>query len=600
MKEERAASDVSAVGQFCDRLIFALFTSMLCVTPFVYHKHMDASVAFRQPKETALQVLGILIIGTWLVKFIEAGKFPILRRPSGAGGWLGVLKRFPVAAPMAMLVIACLLSLINVASYFYFWDTMLSVLVGISTCLILYDVLKNNYRRILACLGLIAIAASFMGGYCMLQYYNLDPLFVPRKAEYAGRTVSSGFIDNPNTVSGYLVAALPILLGIFFFARRKEVRIYGLVGAVALFGGLLSACTRGALIAGVFAVAIFLGLMFWASRFSRAEKRIIMIGTVIIIAFIASYTAINPFIYNRIANLKSVLSLRTNTRYVEWASGKRMVSDHFLVGLGLGNFKYYYLEYRGDAARETEFIGRWEKANQAHNEYVQVASELGFLGLFAMFWLIGSFTWFVVRELIKSKKLMRELDEAQGLIEQRRVALLIGFLCSFLALAGHCAFMFPLHIVPSAVIGIFVIAMAVAVARTPRSSFDVSASSVKGGLFNETDYGPFVSGVFVLGGLLAIPVLWSEPPRINMTYGEALPWAIGACLVILASFRRNGTVSWLRAIPAAGAMVVAEAFLAKTDSVPALTAFAVFALFALMVCGYVGIGIGRLIRQEGS
>ena len=583
------------VGRLCDRLMFALFVSMLCVTPFVYHKHMDASVAFRRPKETALQVLGILIIGAWLVKFIEAGKFRTLLRP---GEWLGALRRFPVAAPMAMLLIACLLSLANVASYFYFWDTLLDVVVGISSCLILYDVLKMRYRRILASLGLIAIAASFMGGYCMLQYYNLDPLFVPRKAEYAGRTVSSGFIDNPNTVSGYLVAALPILLGIFFFARRKEVRVYGLVGAVAISGGLLSACTRGALIAGALAVIIFLGLMFWASRFSRTEKRIIAIGTVIIIAFVAAYTVINPFIYNRIANLKSVLSLRTNTRYVEWASGKRMIADHFLVGLGLGNFKYYYLEYRGDAARETDFIGRWEKANQAHNEYVQVASELGFFGLFAMFWIIGSFSWFVLRELVKSKKLMRELDESQGRLEQRRVALLIGFLCSLLALAGHCAFMFPLHIVPSAVIGIFVIAMAVAVARMPRSSFEVSDSSVKTGLFNKADYGPFMSGVFVLGGLLAVPIIWSVPARINMTYGQALPWAIGACLVILAAFRRDGTVSWLRAIPAAGAMILAEAFLAGTNSVPALTAFAVFALFALMVSGYVGVGIGRLIRQE--
>ena len=597
MRKDLSAGQASGVAQVCDRLLFGLFASMLCVSPFIYHKYMDASVAFRRPKETAFQILCILIIGTWLVKYIEAGRFSGLTTLASPRGWLDLSRRSPIAAPLIMVVVACLLSLINVASYFYYWDTAIGVFGAICVCFILYGVLKNNYKRFLAFLSLIAIASSFMGGYCMLQYYNLDPLFVPRKPEYAGRTVSSGFIDNPNTVSGYLVVALPLLLSVFFFAKRKEVKVYGLLGAVALFGGLLSACTRGALLAGVFAVASLLLLVFFRSRFSRGEKRMIVIAGVIVIGFIAVFVAINPFIYNRIANIKSVLSLRTNTRYIEWASGKRMMADHFLIGLGLGNYKYYYLDYRGDAARETDFIGRWEKANQAHNEYVQVASELGFVGLFAVFWLIGTFTWFVIREGIRSKRLMLELDEHQAELEQRRVHLLNGLLASFLGLAGHSASMFPLHIVPSAVVGIFVIAMACAAVRMPRKSFDLKGPSLKGALFDEADYGPFMTGVFVLGGFLAIPILWSQPERIKMTYGMAVPWAIGACVVFLLAFRRNGTVCWLRAVPAVAAMIVAEVLFAKTDNTPALVSFAVFAVFTIMICGYIGIGIGRLFRR---
>ncbi|MBN2209371.1 MAG: O-antigen ligase family protein [Candidatus Coatesbacteria bacterium] len=597
MKEDLSAGETSTVAGLCDRVLFGLFASMLCVSPFLYHKYMDASVAFRRPKETAFQLLCILIVGTWLIKYLERGRFSALERLGSARGWLDLLKRSPIAAPVLMLVVACLVSLINVASQFYYWDTAIGVFGAVFIIFILYDLLKDNYKRLLALLGLIAIASSFMGAYCMLQYYNLDPLFVPRKAEYAGRTVSSGFIDNPNTVSGYLVAALPLLLSIFFFAKRREVKVYGLAGAIALFGGLLSACTRGALLAGVFSVAVFLLLVFFRGRFSRGERRTIAIAGIVVMGFIVSYVAINPFIYDRIANTKSVLSLRTNTRYIEWASGKRMIADHFLIGLGLGNFKYYYLDYRGDAARETGFIGRWEKANQAHNEYVQAATELGFVGLFAVFWLIGSFSWFVIREGMKSKRLMLELDEHQARLEQRRVNLLNGLLGSFLGLAGHCASMFPLHIVPSAVIGVFVIAMALAASQMPRRLFDLGEPSRKGALFGEADYAPFMTGVFLLGGFLTIPILWAQPERINMTYGQALPWAIGACLVVLAAFRRNGTISWLRAAPAAAAMIVAEAFLTKTDSTPALVAFAVFAVFVIMICGYIGIGVGRLVRR---
>jgi len=367
-----------------------------------------------------------------------------------------------------MICIACLLSLMNVASSFYFWDTAVGVFGAAFVCFILSDVLKRNYKRLFASVSFISIAGSFMGGYCMLQYYSLDPLFVPRKEAYVGRTVSSGFIDNPNTVSGYLVAILPIVLSMFFVAKHKATKIAALIGSVLIFGGLLSACTRGALIAGVFALSVFLALVFLKSRYTKAEKRIIAIGSLIIIVFITFYVWINPFIYDRIANTKSVLNLRKNTRYIEWASGKRMMQDHFLVGVGLGNYKYYYLDYRGDAAHETEFIGRWEKANQAHNEFVQVGAELGFFGLFAMFWILGSFSWLIFRKVSSIKRHLPDLSQRDLQLEQRRANMLNGFLGSLLGLAGHCAFMFPLHIVPSAVVGVFVIGMSFALVRMPR------------------------------------------------------------------------------------------------------------------------------------
>ena len=71
MRKDISVGGPSAVAQICDRLLFGLFVSMLCISPFVYHKHMDASVAFRRPKETAFQILCILIIGTWLIKYLD-------------------------------------------------------------------------------------------------------------------------------------------------------------------------------------------------------------------------------------------------------------------------------------------------------------------------------------------------------------------------------------------------------------------------------------------------------------------------------------------------------------------------------------------------
>ncbi|MBN1594016.1 MAG: hypothetical protein JW941_12305, partial [Candidatus Coatesbacteria bacterium] len=214
--------------------------------------------------------------------------------------------------------------------------------------------------------------------------------------------------------------------------------------------------------------------------------------------------------------------------------------------------------------------------------------------------LIGSFFWYIVREGFRSKKLMRELDEHEAQLEQRRVNLLNGLLGAFLGLAGHCVFMFPLHIVPSSVIGIFVIAMACAAARMPRKAFDLVGPKEKGALFDREDYYPFIISVFLLGGLIALPTLWSEPDRIDMTYKQALPWALGACLVFLAGFRTNGTISLIRTAPAVLAMAAVVWLFTKDSGIPvqALIAFAVFAIFALLICGYIGIGLGRVIKRE--
>ena len=458
----RAESPKTTVAQFCDRVVFALCCSMLVVTPFVYQKYMNASVAFRRPKETAFQVLSILIIGVWLARYLDKER-SVPRLSS-------LLCKSPYTWPAILLIVACFASMTNVACYFYFWDTVLSVLCAIALCFILSAVIGKRYKRLLSFVGLISLAGSFMGGYCIIQYYGLDPLFVPRKRGYAGRTISSGFIDNPNTVSGYLVAVLPIVLSIFFVARKKWVRLLSLVGTLAILGGLLSACTRGALIAGLVAGAVFLVLVLLRGRYTEKEKRMIAVGVAIVLAFIAAYLSINPSLLQRIVQIKQVLDLRINTRYIEWCTSKRMMSDHFLVGIGLGNFKHYYLKYRGYAAKDIGFIGRWEKANQAHNEYVQVSAEMGFLGLFAMCWVIGSFLWFVLRNIMRVKRSIPELPELRADLEHRRANLLSGLLCSLLALAGHCAFMFPLHIVPSAVTGIFVLAISYSLAKMPVES----------------------------------------------------------------------------------------------------------------------------------
>jgi len=119
-----------------------------------------------------------------------------------------------------------------------------------------------------------------------------------------------------------------------------------------------------------------------------------------------------------------------------------------------------------------------------------------------------------------------------------------------------------------------------------------------GGLFKRRDYIPFMIGVFVIGGLVGLPLTYGL--ALGLGYLAALPWALGSCAVILVAFRQNGTIAWWRAVPAmAGMVVVASAYQARTQE-PAFVAGGFAGFIGLAVCGYLGVGIGRLFRRKSK
>ena len=119
--------------------------------------------------------------------------------------------------------------------------------------------------------------------------------------------------------------------------------------------------------------------------------------------------------------------------------------------------------------------------------------------------------------------------------------------------------------------------------------------SAQGGMFKETDYVPFMLGVFLIGGLLGMPLTYGAGTGLG--YFESLPWALGSCVVFLIAFRRNGTISWGRAIPAIAAIVIAANVYNQSTGKPAFAAGGVSGFLLVMVCGYVGLGIGRIFKR---
>ena len=63
-------------------------------------------------------------------------------------------------------------------------------------------------------------------------------------------------------------------------------------------------------------------------------------------------------------------------------------------------------------------------------------------------------------------------------------------------------------------------------------------------LYRSVDYLAFVCGVFLLGGLICVPLILSFLTPLH--YVDTLGWSLVTCAVFVAVFRSNGTISLLR------------------------------------------------------
>lgn len=122
-------------------------------------------------------------------------------------------------------------------------------------------------------------------------------------------------------------------------------------------------------------------------------------------------------------------------------------------------------------------------------------------------------------------------------------------------------------------------------------------------IFKKTEYTSFMFGVFILGGILVVPWLWGFGvllTYIGLRYIYIFPLSLILCVFIFIAFRRNGTISWIRAIPTGLIVfIIVPPFimdLTKRTIPPVSDVILGFAI--LILCGRLGVIFTRLIRRK--
>jgi len=228
-----------------------------------------------------------------------------------------------------------------------------------------------------------------------------------------GHTFSArarGFAGHYMTFAGQLLLEIPLALGVALTAHERRWRLGAGFAALLGIAALSVTFTRSAWVGLlVSAAALFSALMPWALP--------VLLGAAAAAWFFA------PGAWHaRIHSIADPNNPWNRERVIMWHVGYRMFLEHPITGVGLQDLRSLYRIYRTTGS--TEVVGH------LHNVYVQIAAQMGVVGLAAFAWLYGSLLRAASAGLGWSRA-QRERWRAEGLAAGVRIGVtsaLIGFL----------------------------------------------------------------------------------------------------------------------------------------------------------------------------
>jgi O-antigen ligase len=255
---------------------------------------------------------------------------------------------------------------------------------------------------------------AFLLGVTLMAFYAIYQFFFTDQAITAeGVHRALGVYGSPNNLALLLDRAVPVLVAIAAFSpvggRMRQRRImYGLA-LVPTLVALVLTFSRGALLLGLPAAILFIGIMR-GGRALWATLGALAVGGVGLLPLFGT------------DRFRSMLDTSAGTGFFRlrlWQSASAMLSDHPWLGVGLDNFLYQY---------RTRYIlpDAWQEPNLSHphNILLDFGTRLGVGGIAVLLWLQFAFwraAWHVYHR--------------QPLGEER--ALILGLMGSMVAALAH-------------------------------------------------------------------------------------------------------------------------------------------------------------------
>jgi len=235
------------------------------------------------------------------------------------------------------------------------------------------------------------LKAIILLGFCISLWAIIQRFAFPDRVYWFDPPGSAGLpmgpFANRNNFSGYINMIIPLGLGYLLqdisFSRRI---ILGLATAVMTLALFIS-YSRAGLIVHMVAL-IFIGLLLSFRRKLRNKALLVLLWPTLVIVLFLNY--FDPrSVFARLATLFSKETFVYLGHGYSWLDILRICRDFPFLGTGLGTFGFISSIYNSNPSQMY--------FTYAHNDILQLFSEVGVLGGFCVFWFFAIYFFKVVR-----------------------------------------------------------------------------------------------------------------------------------------------------------------------------------------------------------
>jgi len=410
------------------RLIVILFYGIIAITPLLIVPF--TTDYYNTPKELAAFVGVVAVVALWLGEGARRGE---LRFSSN-----------PVMLPLFAYYLWCGLSLLWAKSVYLGLKDSLYLLVYAGAFLVCMNTVERRSARGIALTAFLAGLVAAV--YAFFQYNGLDFIHYPDSpffADWRFRLYST--FGNPDFLAGYLILTFPVGLTLYLANGKRLPALFFLLALAVDYTVLLLAFSVGALLGLCAAVTVLIWLLRSGNIAAGRKKVAALLAAAVLIS--AFYLVDNKFNSpSLISKAKASFVWRHGwvNRVIIYKSSWRMASDNPLIGVGTGNFKLRFPEYRGRLFLSEKMyfpssLIDSQTDQNVLNEFLEVWTETGVIGLL----LFATALWLILRAGVRAYYMVTE--------EKDRLCV-AGLLAGLAAFTVHSLLSFPFHIMPNGIV----------------------------------------------------------------------------------------------------------------------------------------------------
>ncbi len=349
----KEASSQLSKGVYLAILILIVCSVALAILPSAFNYVLI--------KLAIAQFLLIILFIIWLYHTLDKGEILIYKDPA----------YLPLALLSAWGIINLLFSSFRYAG--------VNELEKLLTCVFLYFAFVNltnkekDFLSVVISIIIVFAGLSIQGLFDYLQHKN---------------SVIISTFGNPNFFSAYLILILPlvILVGIYNFLR-KNFLISSLIFIVTIITTFLVyiLSSQGAWL-GLGCSLLFLIILFRKQIFNP-KWRVPILAGLFALLLIGTILSVQKLPQIRTYIEKDMATGTLGIRIKIWQGTLRMIKARPFMGWGMGTYQIVYPRFR-----IPEYFLNPASVNatdHAHNELLEVTSEMGIIGLGIFLWLLG-------------------------------------------------------------------------------------------------------------------------------------------------------------------------------------------------------------------